>query len=336
MMKRILLSSTAGAGLAIAAVLAAFVAPRAALAQDDSSALLTPGAKVKIPGGGKFDFLEVDSVHHRLLAAHEKNGTAAFIDLNTNKLIKVVPTDCPPVHIVLDPDNGRYFISGSDDKKVVVLNADDFSTVGVVEMPAETDAILLDPKANRIFVTNDEGSHVWGIDPNSLKVVATIDIPGSPEYMLYDASADKIYLNLKSTSQLATIDPNSGQVASTWSVAPADKPHGLCFDKDTGRLFSVGANGKLVAIDVSTGKVTASADVAAGVDQNAFDPSTKRIYCASGGRMSVVQETDDGLKFLGNVKTFDTAKNVAVDPVTHAVWTCYTDGKNSYAQSYTP
>ena len=37
---------------------------------------------------------------------------------------------------------------------------------------------------------------------------------------------------------------------------------------------------------------------------------------------------------LGSVKTAATAKNVTVDPKTHAVWTTYTDGVNSYAQSW--
>ena len=52
--------------------------------------------------------------------------------------------------------------------------------------------------------------------------------------------------------------------------------------------------------------------------------------------MSVIQETDTGIEFLGNVPTAETAKNVAVDPENHVIWTTFTDGVNSYAKSWRP
>jgi hypothetical protein len=39
---------------------------------------------------------------------------------------------------------------------------------------------------------------------------------------------------------------------------------------------------------------------------------------------------------LGDLATAATAKNVAVDPQTRAVWTTYTDGKSSFAKSWMP
>jgi hypothetical protein len=52
--------------------------------------------------------------------------------------------------------------------------------------------------------------------------------------------------------------------------------------------------------------------------------------------MSVISTAGGKLKTLGDVSTAATAKNVAVDPATRAVWTTYTDGKSSYAKSWTP
>jgi len=39
---------------------------------------------------------------------------------------------------------------------------------------------------------------------------------------------------------------------------------------------------------------------------------------------------------LGDLPTAATAKNVAVYPQKHAIWTTYTDGKNSFAKSWMP
>jgi DNA-binding beta-propeller fold protein YncE len=240
------------------------------------------------------------------------------------------------VCIALDPKHNRYFCSGGDAKTVYVLDADSFKQVDAIAMPAETDALIYEPKNGRIYVTNDEGSHVWGIDPDTDKVVQDVDIPGVPEYMVYDAGNNRIYLNIKTKDEIAVIDPDAGAVVTTWSTLPARGPHGLGFDAETGRLFSAGINGRLAVVDIKTGSVIASPSFASLVDQAAFDPGTKRIYCACTGQMSVLQETAEGANFVGNVVTADTAKNVAVDPATRGLWTTYTDGATSYAKGWTP
>src|SRR5580658_9239361 len=103
---------------AAAAILLSLGAHRIAAADS----LLTPAATVEIPNStGKFDFLEVDAGRHRLLAAHEKDGTADFIDLNTNTLITRVKLG-PAVHIAIDPKTGKYWISGSDEKTIYILD----------------------------------------------------------------------------------------------------------------------------------------------------------------------------------------------------------------------
>jgi hypothetical protein len=50
--------------------------------------------------------------------------------------------------------------------------------------------------------------------------------------------------------------------------------------------------------------------------------------------MSVVRTTGGKVVLLGDVATSATAKNVAVDPATQAVWTTYTDGKSSFAKAW--
>jgi DNA-binding beta-propeller fold protein YncE len=110
----------------------------------------------------------------------------------------------------------------------------------------------------------------------------------------------------------------------------------LALDAGNHQLYSSGGSGKLVAIDTKTGAVSGSIDIAQKVDQIAFDADGARLYCAGAGVMSVIATTGGKLQALGDVKTSATAKNVAVDPATHAVWTTYTDGKSSFAKSWTP
>ena len=48
------------------------------------------------------------------------------------------------------------------------------------------------------------------------------------------------------------IDPSANAVIAQWPTAPATCPHGLALDAASHRIFSAGANGKLVAIDTGT------------------------------------------------------------------------------------
>ncbi len=302
----------------------------------EDAELLKPDQLIKIPNSkGKFDFLEVDAVNNRLLAAHEKAGTADFIDLATNTVITRLATG-PAVHVALDAKTGEYFISASEDKKVLVVDAKTLKQVGEIPTEGELDALLYEPVNDRIYITNDEGTHVWSIDPNSRKIVADIPIPSAPEYMLYDATTDRIYLNLKKENRVDVIDPKTDTVIAHWSTLPAENPHGLAFDPATGHIFPAGQNGIVSSIDTKTGMVVGSAEIEKGVDQAVFDPSTRRIYCATGPFLSIVKETKSGLKAVGKVATPKTAKNVAINPADHSVWTTYTEGDDSYAKSWLP
>jgi DNA-binding beta-propeller fold protein YncE len=317
---------------AVLAVLLVSLSPLAARA--DGNPPLTAGVTVTIPASkGKFDFLGVDPAKHRLLAAHEKDGTADFIDLDANSLITRVKTG-PTVGIAVDPKTGNYFASVQDNQRLAVIDSTSLKEIGSVAMGGDTDAIIFDADDRLVFVTNDNGSFLWAVDADTQKVAASIPIPSAPECMAYDPTTDRIYLNLKTANEIAVIDIKTRTITALWPTAPAELVHGLVFDPKTGWIFSSGANGKLVAVDSKTGKVVAATDTVPKVDQIAFDEVLQRVYCAGTDAISVVQEGPEGLKTLGSVKTSASAKNVAVDPKNHAVWTTYTDGTNSYATSW--
>jgi YVTN family beta-propeller protein len=321
--------------LSLLFVTAALVAAQA-LAAGGAPVTLQPGSAIEIPSSkGKFDFLRIDAKRRRLLGAHENDGTADYFDLQKNALITRVGVGGAVDHAV-DADSRYYYVSVQEDQRVAVLDAATLKEVGSIKMAGPTDAIIFEPKNHLIYVTHDEGAEVWVIDPSTSKVVGTIAVPGVPEYMVYDASTDRIYLNIKSADKVAVIDPNTRKTVAQWATAPAGQPHGLELDAAHHRIFTAGGNGKLAVIDTRTGKVTGSTDITAKVDQIAFDPAKQLVYCAGADQMSIVDTSGGSVATVGEQATAATAKNVAVDPQTHAVWTTYTDGKSSFARSWMP
>jgi YVTN family beta-propeller protein len=316
-----------------ASVLAASVC---AFGAADQSITLHPAASIEIPASkGKFDFLRVDTKRHRLLAAHENDGTADYFDLAKNSLIARLKLGGAVDHAV-DTDSKFYYVSVQEDKRVAVVDAATLKEVKSIKLDGPTDAIIFEPKNHMVYVTRDEGANVWVIDPATAKVVASIEVPGVPEFMVYDETTDRIYLNIKSADKVAVIDPATNKTVAQWSTGEATQPHGLALDAANHRVFSAGGNGKLAVIDTGTGKITSTVNITPKVDQIAFDPGTHLLYCAGADKMSIVRAAGDGVTTAGELSTAATAKNVAVDPQTGTVWTTYTDGKSSFAKSWTP
>lgn len=293
-------------------------------------------ASIEMPNSkGKFDFLRIDSKRNRLLAAHENDGTADFIDLKKNTLITRLKVG-GPVDTAVDNDSKFYYLSVQDPERVAVVDAQTLKEVKSIKMPGPTDAILFEPKNHMVYVTHDNGGDVWVIDPASAKVVATIVIPGVPEFIVYDEKTDRIYLAIKTKDVVAVIDPTSNTVTAQWPTAPALQPHGLALDGDNHRVFAAGGNGKMVVIDTKSGAVTGSVNIVPKVDQIAFDATGGLVYCAGADKMSVVRTAGGKIAVVGELTTAAKAKNVAVDPATRVVWTTYTDGKSSFAKAWTP
>ncbi|MDB6116133.1 MAG: hypothetical protein JWQ62_3078, partial [Lacunisphaera sp.] len=215
--------------------------------------VLQPGAAITIPGSsGKFDFLAVDPAAHRLLAGHEKDDTADFFDLGTNKLIARVKVG-PCVGVTVDPKTGNYFASVQDDKRIAIIDGRTLQETGSITLPGETDAILFDAKDRRIYITHDNGRELWAVDADTRKIVATIAVPDGPECMACDAAADRLYLNSKVTHQISVIDTKTNGIVATWPTAPAVGPHGLVLDGAHHRIYVSGDNGQLIALDTGTG-----------------------------------------------------------------------------------
>jgi DNA-binding beta-propeller fold protein YncE len=327
------------ASIVAAALLAAAPSPSPVPTTPLATGPLSPNTPISVPRRpGSFDYMNVDAGYRRLLVAHAGNSTLAIVDMDGGAVLQQVDLgdDAGGAGVAVDVHDGKYFVGAANDH-VVDINRKNMVLQAYITTPGPVDAIALDTKSGMLYADEDHGTHVYVINAKSDKLVATIPIAASPEYVVYDPASDRIYQNLKpAPSSVAVIDPSSNSVSASWPLAPAANVHGLAVDSDSGRLFSVGANGVLAVIDIKTGAVLTTVQVAPRVDQIAFDPGNKRIYCPSGtGVMSVVQETDAGATLLANVAVPTHTHTVAVDPTTHAVWISFGAPDGDYVEKLT-
>ncbi len=282
---------------------------------------------------GRFDFMEVDARNQRLLAAHKGAGSLALIDLKTGKLLPEI-TVGQVQGIAVDHLTGTYILGDADEHKIVFVDAETLKKSGELIVSGPVDAIAFDPKNGMAYADEDDGTHVWVIDVKQQKLAATVTIPGVPEVIAYDPKTDRVYQNIKTKDSVVVLNPATNKIEAQWSTLPATAPHGLVIDSKMGRALVAGHNGKLVGIDLKSGKVLAQAAIAPGTDQIGFDATENMIYCVSKGFISVVKETASGLEALGDVPDHAGAHTLAVDSLRHHVWISYGDKTHSYLQRF--
>lgn len=293
------------------------------------SAPLIAQKPISLPGGTgtrpeEFDWMATDASLGHVLAAHKGTGTLAAVETRTGKILTSAPAGAVQ-GVAVDTRDNKVFTGNDDQHQVVVLNRQTLRREAILPMSGPVDAMAYDPKNDRVYADHDGGTEVWVISGKTNKLLTAIPLGGVPEYVQYDATTDRVYQNIKSANTVAVIDPKNSRVVATWSTAPVTSPHGLAIDTVRHRLFIAGP-GRLAMLDMTTGRVLASVATAPGdVDQIAFDPGLRRIYCACAGVLSVVQETATGLRLLGNVTDPKGTHSVAVDAPTHTVWICYAD-----------
>lgn len=291
---------------------------------------------IVIPGGpGGFDWMLVDANSDRVFATHKGTKSVAIVDLKTDAALAPVTVGTAQ-GVAIDRRDNKIFLGDDEEHKVVVLDYTTLKKTGEIAVSGPVDDVIYCAKNGMIYADHDDGTDVWVIDPKTEKIVATVTIPTAPEKMEYDRTSDRIYQNIKSNNTVQVIDPSTNKVEKIFNTTPVVGPHGLAIDRKGQRLFTAGSNGKLAIIDMKTGKVTSTIDIPKGVDQIAFDRGNQRLYCACSGFISVVQTTDDGAKLLANVPSPKGSHTIAVDQKTHAVWTCYSDAKESYLLKLIP
>ena len=83
--------------------------------------------------------------------------------------------------------------------------------------------------------------------------------------------------------------------------------------------------------------VIASADIAAGVDQIAYDAELHRVYCASAkGKIVILGVEKDRLAPAGEVASSEGARSIVADAKTHTVWIAYEKGGVGMVQPFMP
>lgn len=309
--------------------LSACFATTAAFAQAPTA---TPGvsgyhlAATWKPGGeGGWDYCTVDPAAHRLYVT--RPDRVQVIDTESGKLVGEVPGLDGGHGVALATEFNRGFASSGKSNTVVVFDLATLKPVGEpLSVGKKPDAIIYDPASKHVFAFDGGSDAASVIDAATAKVIATIPLGGGPEFAAADGKGT-VYVNLEDKSETLAIDTQKNSVTHRWPLAPGDGPSGLALDAATGRLFAGCHNEQMVVLDAGSGKVLAALPIGKGVDACAFDPGTGFAFASCGdGTLTLAKEEPAGtFHLVEQVTTRPSARTMALDPDTHAVYLATAD-----------
>jgi DNA-binding beta-propeller fold protein YncE len=295
--------------------------PSAALLSQTSTAASYHIARdLKLGGDGRWDYVTVDTVNHRLYIARQTR--VMVVDPESGKLLGEIPGLNGAHGVALVFQAGHGFATSGHDSTVTMFDLKTLRVLGRTKAADDADAVLYDPSSKDVFTFNGDAQSSSVIDPVSGKLIDSIPLGGKPEFGVTSGNG-RLYVNLEDKAEIVEIDPITRQVSRRWSLAPCEEPTGLAIDRVHHLLFS-GCHNKLMAISNATeGRMIAQVPIGGGVDAGAFDPSLQLAFASNGdGTLTVIQE-DDPTRFhvIATVITRPGARTMALDERTHRLYT---------------
>jgi DNA-binding beta-propeller fold protein YncE len=267
--------------------------PITAWSQENVSALRLAQTMVLPNVKGRIDHLAIDLEKQRLFVAALGNNTLEVIDLAAGKWGRSAGGLTEPQGLLYLAEPNRVFVTNGGDGSLKILDGQTLAPTGNVKFPEDADNIRYDQTRRQLYV--GYGSGALGIvNPDSGKRVGDIPLSSHPESFQLEATGSRIFVNVPAANQVAVVERDKRTVIATWPLGSARANFPMALDETGHRLF-VGCRepAKVLVYDTTSGKITASMDVARDIDDIFFDSALKRLYLSCGeGFLHVFQQLD--------------------------------------------
>jgi DNA-binding beta-propeller fold protein YncE len=317
------------APLAAALFVAASPAVVCATAGPDAAAPLRLLKSLDLPGiDGDFDHFAADLKGNRLFLAAEEHHTVEVFDLQTGKSIHSITGLDTPHSIVYVPDVNRIFIvDGGKGGSCEVLDGTTYKPIKSIKLTEDADALVYDSGAHLLYVGNggkeagNEYSLITLIDTSKSEKVADVKLPSNNlEAMALQHGDDTLYVNMRDKNQVGLVNRKTHALKTTWQLTKVTHNTPMALDEPNHRLFVAGRKpGIFAVLDTTSGQEIATLPGADGVDDMAFDPTTRRIYIACAeGFVNVYHQIDaNHYEVAGKVPTGNRGKIGLLVPELH-------------------
>jgi len=275
-------------------------------------------ARIRLPGGNsRFDYASLDPARGLLFVAHLGASEVVEIDIHTGRVVRTIPGVAQVHGVLVVPALHRVYATATGANTVVRIDEDTGRILGKTPTGAYPDGLAYDPANRTIWTTNESGGSETIIDATG-RPRGTVHLGGQVGNVAYDRVSGHVLVDAQSSNQLAIIDPATRSIIRRAPLPGCSDDHSLTLDSPARLAFvACDVNDVVLTVDMTTWRVTGTANVGVEPDVLAFDPNADRLYVASeSGYVTVFQLRGHRLRVIYSSYLANDAHVVAVDPAT--------------------
>ncbi len=252
---------------------------------------------------GRIDHMAIDLKRQRLFVAELGNDSVGVVDLAAHTLLRTIAGLNEPQGVGHEPSTDTLYVANARDGSVRLYEANEYKSIGRIELGSDADNVRIDPVAKRVIVGYGDGG-LAVIDQSTRAKVQSAPLKAHPEGFQVDADTNRIFVNLPGAHAIAVVDGKSGKTLATW---PMDKGgnFAMALDRDLGRLLVTFRNPpELAVFSMVDGKSIAKAATCGDVDDLFVDVKRARVYVSCGaGSVDVFETTGTSYRQLARIPT---------------------------------
>jgi YVTN family beta-propeller protein len=293
----------------LVAIVAVSLAPKRAFSQTPSSSLMQLEGKILLGDvSGRIDHLAIDLARRRLFVAELGNNTVGVVDLNEQKVKRVITGLKEPQGVGYVPSSDTLFVANAGDGSVLLFRGANYEAAGRIELGDDADNIRVDAASNRVFVGYGNGALAL-IDPATNGKIADIPLPAHPESFQLSRSDRRIFVNVPKAQAIAVIDRFASKQTANWPIENGSS-FPMALDEKSGRVFVASRNPAQVNVfSMRDGSTIATIDACGDSDDLFFDAKRERVYLSCGnGYLDVFEAQSDAYRRVAHIPTTSGAR----------------------------
>lgn len=245
------------------------------------------------PGG--FDHGDVDHRTGRTFVAHTAFGTVDVIDPDSLESAVAIE-DCPEGSgLICAPQERSVFAASRGRGQVVQFDADRCEVERRFQVGPKPNGLAL-ANGRMLLVADvdatDQRARLIDLSTSTSTAAAETLLPGRPRWCVFDSATDTFLVNIREPASLLRLSARTGETEGHWQVS-CPGPHGLDLDLERRRAFIACDGGKVVVLDLESGRELGAVAISGEPDAVWFNPRRQHLYVGI-GNPGVVDVVDTG------------------------------------------
>ncbi len=244
---------------------------------------------IPLPGrveDGRLDHAALHRASSQLYLAHTSNDAVDVISCASDKYLHSIPDLREVAGVLVSDERDLIFTSNRAESTVSIIPPAREADRVKVTVGIRPNGLALDPTRNLLLTANVGEPHIPSshtvsvVDVQKKVLLSNLPVPGRPRWAVYDPHGDAFFVNIMDPPQIVALDAGNPEVDIRCFKIPARGPHGLDLDREGRRLFCACDEGKLVVLDLDSGKASIAGTLSGKPDVVFFNKNLGHLYVA--------------------------------------------------------